>query len=215
MKEIYTVFKEVLEIIYYLASVGLLIGVLIALKQLKLMKKDFQTTNHRASIEKSMEYLNLFATEFIPKAGSTISSIRNKNVQFYKGPINKEFRFDNNCSLASKYIKSNLDAAYECDAVSILNRFEYFSAAFVSGLANEELAFNPLAKLYCNYIEDLYIVLCSLRKDEDGYAFDYTVELYNIWKSRLEKNALEKKRSKLDDEMSKIQEKRINYIGRE
>jgi hypothetical protein len=211
----YSIIKEGIELIYYLSSIGLLIGVIVGLKQLKLMKKDFEVKNQRASIEKSIEYLNLFATEFIPIAGKVLLEIEKKNVKFYKGPINPDFRFDHNCNPSSKYIRDLLKASIECDAITVLNRFEYFSAAFISGLADEELAFIPLSRLYCEYIEQLYVVLCYLRRDEDQNSFEYTVKLYNMWKKRLEKMKLEKKKSKLDEEISKIREERIRYIGDE
>jgi hypothetical protein len=215
MKDFYNVIKEGIEIFYYLSSIGLLIGIIVGLKQLRLMKKDFEIKNQRASIEKSIEYLNLFATEFIPKVGDVTYDIRKRTEQLYKGPINPDFRFDDNCNENASYIKELLKISMDCDAVTVLNRFEYFSAAFVSGLADEELAFNPLGRLYCDYIEQLYVVMCYLRKDGDQNSFGYTVKLYKIWKGRLEKAELEKKRSKLDEEISKIQEERIRFIGSE
>lgn len=214
--------KEWFELIYFISGIILTIGVVVGIKhfkvakdEIKLLKKDYETRNERASIEKSIEYLNLFATEFIPKAGQVIEKIEGKVNDTYKGPINKDFRFDENCKLESKYIKEILIASVQNDAIDILNRFEYFSAAFVSGLADEELAFNPLARTYCSYIESLYVILCYLRRDEDHNTFEYTVKLYDLWKKRLEKTTLEKRRSKLDKEISEIDVERIKYVGSE
>ncbi|WP_153732548.1 DUF4760 domain-containing protein [Sporosarcina obsidiansis] len=214
--------KEWFEMIYYISGIVLVIGVFIGIKQFKiakdeiqLLKKDYETRNKRASVEKSIEYLNLFATEFIPKASEVQLNIKQNVTQIYKGPINNDFRFDDNCNLKSKYIQDLLRKSIENDAVDVLNRFEYFSAAFVSGLADEELAFTPLSRIYCEYIESMYVVLCYLRKDEDHSSFENTVKLYNSWKKRLEKSALEKRRSKLDDEISQIQTERIKHIGHE
>jgi hypothetical protein len=208
----FSVLKDILEVLYYLSGIGLLLGVIIAIQQLKLMKKDFNVKNQRASIEKSIEYLHLFATEYIPKASKLLEDLSKKNIQFYKGPINKEFYFDNNCNLGSDYIKKNLIICAECGAIDVLNRFEYFSAALISGLADEELAFNPLASFYCEIVESLYVPLCYSRRNGLSTAYSNTIKLYNIWKARLDKLELEKKRSELDKEISKIQVERIQSI---
>jgi hypothetical protein len=214
--------KDWFELIYYISGIVLIIGIVIGIKQLKiakdeikLLKNDYEVKNKRAAIEKSIEYLNVFATEFIPKAGKVTLEIEKKVNQMYKGPINKEFRFDSNCNPDAQYIQDIIKASVECGAINVLNRFEYFSAAFVSGLADEDLAFSPLSRIYCEYIEGLYVILCYLRRDEDHNSFDYTVQLYNTWEKRLEKTKLEKRRSKLDDEISKINTERIKYIGNE
>jgi hypothetical protein len=214
--------KNILEIIYYISGIVLCTGVVIGIKQIKvakdefkLLNKDYEVRNKRASIEKSIEYLNMFATEFIPDAGSLNRELKKLNVKQYNGPKNKDFIFCDSCNLGVKYVKDNLIASHKNGAVSILNKFEFFSAALISGLADEELAFKPLAKLFCDFLEGiLYIPLCYARKDDKlASSYSYTVKLYQIWKPRLEKEQLEKSMSKLDEQISKITDERIQSIG--
>lgn len=211
--ELYNNFvRPILEGLYFLASIGLFAGVLVGIRQFKLMKKEYEVNNKRASVEKSIEYLNLFATEFIPKIAEVFSEIHKSNIKFYKGPINEEFKFDKNCNLGVEYVRKNLVICMRAGADDILNRFEYFSAALISGLADEELAFNPLAQPFCEVVEKLYIPLCYTRREEGTTSFSNTVKLYNIWKKRLQKANLERKKSKLDEQISKIEEERIQEI---
>jgi hypothetical protein len=211
--------KNIVEFSYFIAGIIVCGGILISLKQfkiakeeIKLLTKDFEVRNQRASIEKSIEYLNLFATDFIPNVTEFSIALRAKNIKYYKGKINKEFSFDENCSLEVKYVKDNLIECHKNGGINILNKFEYFSAALISGLADEDLAFNPLARLYCDYVEMLYIPLCYSRKD-DTNGYSYIVKLYSIWKSRLERVDLERKKTKIDEEISKITDVRIQSIG--
>lgn len=50
----YQILKEVLENLYYIASIGLFAGIIVAGIQLKIMKADIQAKNKRASVEKAL-----------------------------------------------------------------------------------------------------------------------------------------------------------------
>lgn len=205
--------RPILEGLYFIAGAGLFATVIFGYKQLKLLKEDIQDKNRRAAVEKSIEYLNWFATEFIPLTIQYNKEAKERGIKSYNGPRNKDFVFDDNCKLASSYIQDHIRLCLECGGENILNQLEFFSAAMVSGLADEELAFNPLAKVYCQTIENLYVLLCFERRDDDSNLFSYTVSLYNHWDQRLHKMVLENKRSKLDLELSKIPDNRIKSIG--
>lgn len=205
--------KEVFEFIYYIISIGLLIGVFVAIQQLKLMKEDFRVKNKRASIEHSIEYLNLFSTEFIPKTGEYEERTIEEGIKYYEGPFNEQFVFDEDCNLDSDEIRKNLVISHRCGAVGVMNRFEYFSAALLSGVADEDLAFNPLSRLFCDYVEKLYVPICFSRRDGNTTSFSNTVGLYNKWKKRLTKMELEKKRSELEKEISDIDFDTIQSLG--
>jgi hypothetical protein len=76
----WTSIKEILEIGYYFSGIALVVGLYFALKQIRigfsqinigieqlnLMKKDMADRSRRASVEKSVEYLKMYATRFIP-----------------------------------------------------------------------------------------------------------------------------------------------------
>jgi hypothetical protein len=214
----YNIIRMGLELLYFISGVGLIVTVWIGLRQLKLLKKDIDTKNKRASVEKSIEYLNWFATDFIPQSNNFQDKANKEQIQFYKGPYNTEFVFDENCKKDSGYITNLITFSYKNDGVNMLNQLEYFSAALLSGLADEELAFNPLGLFYCDFIERLYPVICynrqNLSEDEDRSSmYSYNIRLYKIWNNRINKEKLERKRSKLDESISNIQDERISSIG--
>lgn len=205
--EWYLLFKEIVEILYMLSGVGLLVGLFFGYKQLRLMSQDYSTKNQRSSIEKSIEYLNLFATTFIPLISKYLeaTSKEKNDLQKYKGPKDKNFKFDNNCNPRSEYIKNYIEASINLGAINILNQLEYFSAAMMSGVADEELAFTPLAETFCATVDEFYVTICYSRMKDGSNSFSYTISLYNHWKSRLEKTHLENHRNKIDEKISKIE----------
>ena len=176
------------------------------------MSEDYQTKNKSASIEKSIEYLNLFATDFIPKASLYSEEIQKKGIEMYRGPLNKDFKFDRNCNPNSEYIQTHLQVSFENGSPNILNQFEFFSAAMMSGLADEELAFVPLGKIYCKFVREMYVPICYLRREEDATNYSNTINLFNNWNARIEKLSLEKNRNKLDEQISEIQTSSIQSI---
>lgn len=205
----FDLFKEILDIIYKLSGVGIIIGLYLAYSQLKQMKTDYETSNKRSSIEKSMEYLNLFATTIIPASSEYINQINRSGLQKYKGPKNKDFRFDEQCNADSKYIRDIIDASIRHDGIHILNQLEYFSASMISGLADEKLAFTPLAETFCDTVDEMYVMLCQTRRKTSSNLFSNTIELYTIWYARLQKLNLEKDREELNQKISTIDSKTI------
>lgn len=220
MNEFFSVIRPYLETLYFLASIALVAGVFIGIKQLKLVKEELNLVKEdmnvrfkRASVEKSIEYLNWFATAFIPVANTSFDKVKASGVPEYDGPFNAQFIFDTNCSTANPDVIAKLKSCIENDSVAVLNQLEYFSAALMSGIADEELTFSPAAQTFCEFVEFFYPVICFHRPDESSTMYSNTIKLYNMWNARLKKIDLERKRSKLDEDISNIEVNRIRSIG--
>ncbi|MEK3729683.1 hypothetical protein [Lysinibacillus sp. FSL W8-0953] len=211
----YQILKEVLENLYYIASIGLFAGIIVAGIQLKIMKADIQAKNKRASVEKSIEYLNWFATEFIPQCEEYQSKLSGKRVTIYPDIKNRTFSFNNEIHLKKPNVVESIKHKKSCGAVTLNNQLEFFSAAMMSGLADEELAFNPLADAFCQFVELNYDVYCESRKDSRETLFTHTIELYIMWKDRIESLHLQKEKQEIEEKMSKIQPKSIKVLGNE
>lgn len=208
----YTIIKEGLEVLYYIASIGLLAGIILATKQLKVMKTDFSSRNQRASVEKSIEYLNWYATIFLPETLKSKGILEDKNVITFDDVENKSFIYDENCKRDSQVI-SSINEKIDAGIVDLINQLEFFSAAMMSGLADEQLAFNPLASTFCSFVDDNYDVYCETRNDGKEMLFTHTIELYNMWEERLRTIELSKKRALIDEQMSKVSNKTIPILG--
>lgn len=203
--------RPFLETLYFLASIALVSTIVIGIQQVVLLKKDLQTTNKRAAVEKSIEYLNWFANTYIPRSESFTTAYGQKS-NTYKGPINRNFFFDENCKPNSKYIQEHIKLCLDNDGVHLLNQLEFLSAALINGLADEELMFNPTARLFCKHVERLYVLICLLRRD-NHQVYSNIIKLYSIWKDRLNKIHLETKKSQIDKDLAEIKDEKIVSIG--
>lgn len=197
-----------IELIYYIASIGLFASVIIGLRQLQIVKDDNKIRNQRASIEKSLEYLEWFAKDFIPYHSDFRKNLKEKIserledddeeievkmsiIEQYKiihavKDIDQNDNFD--VSLPSLEMINRIYA--KAQSGNVLNQLEYFAAAMTSGLADEELAYNPLASLYCELIEEMYHNIIFLR-GESNRMYSNIIKLYKIWKPRLKKKTFD------------------------
>lgn len=204
----YTIIKEGLEVLYYIASIGLFAGIILATKQLKVMKTDFSSRNQRASVEKSIEYLNWYATSFLPDTLKSKELLKNKKILTFESVKNKSFIYDENCKRDDQVITS-INEKIDAGIVELTNQLEFFSAAMMSGLADEQLAFNPLASTFCSFVD----VYCEMRNEDKEMLFTHTTELYNMWEERLRTIELSKKKALIDEQMSKVSNKTIPILG--
>lgn len=208
---IYPVVKEVITMLYYIVSIGLAAGVFIAIKQLNLMKKDIKTKNKRASVEKSIEYLNWFATSFIPLQAEYIKKLGDKHVILSMRDHKKEFVAS---ELSFKTHAESISNKLDAGVLDLANQLEFFSAAMMSGLADEELAFNPLSQVFCNFVDRHHDFYCFSRQDRE-HNFSNTVELYKVWAGKLHSNELLKETKELSEKLADLNLKKVNTIGNE
>lgn len=226
--------QMVLENLYYISGIGMLATVIIGLTQLKLLKgqlillkKDIELKNERETIQKSLEYLNWFS-EFILRYGTYRKGFLKIKEKFIEEIVpkedrefvKKEFEQHENIKLessetftsSSSRYSSVLFCMHQAKSEHILNQLEYFAAAMMSGLANEELAYTPLSQIYCQIVEDFYCELCDSR-GENPELFSNIVALYQIWKSRREKNELQGQHKLISEKLSQIPDTKIKSIG--
>lgn len=206
-----TKWRPIFETLYFIASIGLFATVIIGLYQIKLLKKDMGDRNKRAAIEKSIEYLNWFATSFIPSFEEYVDKIKKAGIVNHIGPYN-DFIFTQDFNIHIPDVRNSVDKFKEYNGLSLANELEFFSAALRSGLADEELVYNPIAEFYCNSIETFYVGYCEFRKDSDSPLFTNSVQLYMMWKGRLNKSQEDKEKRRLDA-TSGMSNKRIRSIG--
>jgi len=86
---------------------------------------------------------------------------------------------------------------------SVLNKLEYFSMSFISGIADEEVVYQSLHQSFFTIVSFFYPSIC-LFNSKGGKDKYYTnlIELYNIWKKREKKQEKTEKqyKQKMSDE---------------
>ncbi|MEK4697923.1 hypothetical protein MKX31_28745 [Bacillus sp. FSL M8-0063] len=212
IKYVISEIKPILEALYYLAGIGLLTTVIIALKQLQVVKQDMDIRNKRAAVEKSIEYLKWFSSEYIPKVNKVLGKITIAATIDKLNPMNDLFFPDD--SHKTPEVQTLISEAKKHGGLDILNDLEFFSTAVLNGLSDEKILYKPLAKSYCSIVAVLYPVICNYRATADptnGYS--NIMKLYKIWNDRGMKVNMEYAKSNLEEDISKIKDVDIKSIG--
>lgn len=204
----------VLEILYYISGVVLAVGIVFAYKQLKLMKDDIKTKNHRSAIEKSVEYMDWYANTFIPEHEKFSKQLRKeKDIKLSFDFQHENFRVSEELLLSDEKVLISIVTKVDAGFVTLANQLEFFSSVMISGLADEEQVFLPVGDLFVDFMDENRELYCFLRRKSDD-KFGNSVKLYNLWKSRLEEQKLDKQLSELERKRSTLKSAPIDYIGK-
>ena len=94
---------------------------------------------------------------------------------------------------------------------NLMNAMEGFCIYFVSGVADEKVAFKSLSSTFCSFVEGLLPLLVPLTDGENRFAA--TIQLFQIWHSRLESENLEKQKKELEQKLKGNKTQTIKTIG--
>jgi len=197
LKQIHLSFKQI--------SIGME-QVAISMEQVHLLKRDIDTRNQRMAVEKSIEFIDRFATRIFSLDEEFLKKAEGINLSMYKGEIND---FNDSFSLNEKKI---IVEKMVLGAYVVLNELELFAVAFTSGLGDEEIAYYPLGRAYCRMVQRYYDVICEYRKIDVGYI--NLIKLYETWSNKIKKEDVSRKMSELEKLQSSIPDSSITPIGR-
>ncbi|HVI60512.1 MAG TPA: hypothetical protein VM619_16780 [Luteimonas sp.] len=189
-----TTVRPYLEALYFLAGVGLFVGVLISFGQLRLIKKDIDTRNFRSAREKALEAIDRYLTQFVPASGEYFDEWKSdKTLTHYQGAIG-DFWHE---SISAEHLE-NSTKRFKLDKwLPALNQLESLCSYFVSGVADERLGFKYLGRSICFWVERNYDVVALSRRDKAFPHWQSIVELYKLWRPRLTKAELELQRDEI------------------
>lgn len=226
--KIWEVIEVIVRWLYYAASIGLLASLFLGIKQLKLLQKDMKTRNQRAAFEKTIEYLDWYASDFyniyekflekFNEAGKNIlqniddtkkeSLLKQININ-YEGEVEATDTFKT--PVLKKYgIRTELMRKY--GALDVLNQLEIFSSVMLCGIADEEMAFTPLSDTYCETVREFYTVLCHQRTTNEK-LYTNIVGLYKTWQSRIDTKVIKENIDKDFARLSQLPDNKITPLG--
>jgi len=202
-----------LELLYFASSIILAISVVYGLKQITLLKKDIRLRNERAAKEKAIEYGRRYLRNYVDLHAVFVSAYEGASLEPYAGPIG-DFTSGSvpRDGMATKryMLQSWLPA---------MNELEALSAAFTTGVADEETGFRIFGRSFCGAVENSYDLI-AISRSADALAQGYwsnIVELYRLWSPRLEEAQLRRTKESLEARIAGIaaQGTRIRPIGTE
>jgi hypothetical protein len=194
------------ELLYFLSAVGLLLVAVYGLKQLHLLKEDIRTRNTRAARERALESATIYAHEFIPNYNKYYAALKEANLVLYEGSIG-DFSA-NSLTLAEKQQALARMKLLPGPGLYAFNSLDLIASTFVHGVADDNVGFRTIGRAFCGTVANNYDIFALWRSAH----YDATERLYQIWRTRLTKEELEATRTKLDQDIAKIEEETLEQI---
>jgi hypothetical protein len=205
-----------LELLYFVAGIVVAPAVVYGLQQVTLLKKDIRIRTERAAKERAIEFASRYLNTHSQLSGQFSSDCEAAQLPEHYGGEIGDFTSaslqEQQCSVARK----RYDVASWLPA---MNELETISAAFTTGVADEETGFSIIGRSFCGTVYSDYdlIAFSRLGVVTSNDYWRNIVELYKLWSPRLRGIDLKNMRDRLDAriEASASQGRRIKPIGAE
>ncbi|QTN46165.1 hypothetical protein H7683_00615 [Ectopseudomonas mendocina] len=215
-----------LELTYYASGIIVMCLVALGLWQLKMAKDQislaknqletskeiFRTQSKRASVEAAVVECRRFSETVVLESLALDRYCKEHDITYFEDVV---------ITKTKDGFKINIENVNEDDAKKlsgaedIINRFmnglEAHALFFLSGVADEKIAFHTNAKTFIEFAQIAFkvIPLCSLEDDD----IKPIKTLYFIWDEKLEANKLKLKKKEIETQLSSYKEKEFSSIG--
>jgi hypothetical protein len=200
-----------LELAYFGSSIFLVLVALYAAQQVTVLKRDIKTRNERAAKEAAILYSARYAVDFVRQSDLLHDKAKAAGVPTrYDGPIGDFSR----SSVPKEFHKMMVDRG-QLSYYLAINELEIVAAAFVTGVADEQIGSRIFGASFCANVEFLYDQVCMYRGNSSASRYESIVSLYSIWRPRLRKRELRLAKAILERRISEIEDLAIKPIGTE
>ena len=208
-----------LELAYFVSQVLLMIIVLLGLRQLTLAKNQlvlsesiFRTQSKRQSVEAAVLECRRFSETIVLDCLALDQYCKKHDISYFDDVVfaRTERGFTVDPSKAKKEDIVKIGEAGEL-LNKLINGMEAYALFFLSGVADEKIAYHCNAKTYVETAEHLFKLfpICNV-DDEDAEPVKV---LYMRWRKKREEADLKVQRAALDKKLSEYSVKQIKAIG--
>lgn len=200
-------YRNFLEILYFLTTPLLFIVATIGLKELSISKENAKLQAKREAYKISAEQCNYYFAHIIPEINALDELIIENDIDWFKKceiEIKSEKISVNNCQ-GSLEIFNKVGE----EVLDVLNHIESFAVFFVSGVADEKVAYSSVGSTFCFSVKKLLPLFIA--PDEQKH-FINTIKLLVVWNTRLEEEALYKK-AKAEEVINQDQSINLKTLG--
>ncbi|MBA7531818.1 hypothetical protein ES705_24042 [subsurface metagenome] len=211
-------FRDYLEILYFLSCPALVVIAYIALAQIKLAKNQIEVQRNanrvsakRDALRLTSEQIKEYGVTIIPIINTLNKKIENENMEFFKK--SEVVIGDDNFTVKPYSDDVEIEKLINImpEFLNVMNALEGFSVFFVSGIADEKLAYRSLSTTFCNSVKNFLPLIVILSSDSN--SFSITMKLFSIWNNRLDSEAIEQQMQGLEKKLRSKKEKTIRIIG--
>ncbi|WP_332399367.1 hypothetical protein [Vibrio metschnikovii] len=210
--------KEFLEIAYYISGILLVWVAYLALGQIKVarqqleeQKKSLKITSKRDALKLTSEQVTNYGINIIPLQSTLEVAINKHGVTFFK---NSKVEINGaEIKVTPPQDEKELEKIELIvkDFTNVMNALEGFAVYFASGVANEKLAYQSLAKTYCHHLQKYMPLLVMI--DAGNKRFSASMFLFNAWHSRLVAEELAMERAKINEKIKSHKTHTISTVG--
>lgn len=209
------------ELFYFLSGIGLLVVAGFGLYQIKLTKDQlnnakeiFRKQSVRASFEAAANECNRFSEKLIPIIAEFDKYLKDESITFFKDSVIEEtddgFRVN-----YEKINKDDLGKIFDRPELvnGIVNGVEGFSLYIISGVADDNIAFHTLGKIFVAEAERVSKILPFTGAEQEDCKAIWA--LYFRWKNRLEHQKLQVEKGEIEKRLRKTKVQKFSAIGTE
>lgn len=210
-KQTFEYIRAAFEIAYFGAGIAIALFAYKGLAQIKLTK-DIATSNaKREAFKLAVEQCRFFAEQVVPARAKIVETARTKGFVFGRAAT-FEILEGEITKLETPGRDINAEgAALELELVLYLNRLEAFAMTFISGVADEMVAYRETAAGFCQLVKEAVPFIYAFR--QRGIRYESTIRLSEMWNNRLQSEALTKQKAQIEKHLQGIKPATIKPLG--
>lgn len=182
----------VLEVLYFLSTIGLFAVACYGLKQLTLSKQLADANSKREAVRLAANQCKYFAEEVVLLLDAAIREYKQKRATFLTPPQQPAYLLKDGEFVQANY-NGNLVAAewpVVADAiVKYLNSVESFAIPFAAGVAADDIGFQETSASFCSGLSYMMPAIYHLRVVQN-VKYPSALKLFCIWNNRMAANAM-------------------------
>lgn len=183
--------------------------------QLKIAKDTARLNAQRDSLLLSASQCDSYLHNIIPLLNALDAAIKEKGITFFeKAEVDirgDSIRIRPNLENDGLITEMNKLKTIVRETLEAFNAMEAFALFFVSGVADETVAFSFVGKTYCNSVGKYLPWVVTL--SQDGGYYRSMIKLHLIWHARSERHKLLKDRNRIEEQLNSVRDKFIKPVG--
>jgi hypothetical protein len=206
--------KSIVENLYLLSGPILALLAIAGVIQLLQAKRTLVISSQRDAANLAASQLKDYCERIIPTMNKYDLAMRKekiKDVDIKIGEFNQEYLIKNLGESKFKEIRIER-LKFLTLQLNAINSLEAFSTYFIRGIADEQIAYSSVGRNFCFSVENYFFEIADCRNENDN-SFQNIIELYKLWRARLDKEKLTKEQEQILRKLNNINDETINPIG--
>jgi hypothetical protein len=210
--------KAWLEILYFISGPVVVVIAYLALGQIRVakdqvaeQKRALQISSKRDALKLTAEQVALYCEKIIPLQNRLDQKLEAEGITILeKFKIKFEAGTIKLIPPEDKFCFTDFNSSVP-ELLDVANAMESFSTYFVSGVADEKIAYLSLGSTFSSSMKTISPILIPI--SNDGRRFSATLRLYSIWGTRLESENLEKQKFEIEKKLQSKKQISVRVVG--